>query len=128
MTARAAIYTRLTEITDLAAIVGTKIYPMAASEKVVAPWCLYRLVTQSPRHTLQAYSNSEYQFEIALYGPDYDALDAASSAIDVALGANQFTYSGNTYTSRLAAQRDDYEPEEQNYVIIIDLTITETRS
>ncbi|MEM6681810.1 MAG: DUF3168 domain-containing protein [Pseudomonadota bacterium] len=128
MTVRAALYEQLQQISVLTGIVGTNVYPMTASDTVVAPWCLYRMVTQSPRHTTTQYSISDYEFEVALYGPNYSALDEAASAIEGALGANEFTHSGNRYTSRLMAQRDAYEPEEKNYVITIDLTIQETRT
>ncbi len=129
MTVRAALYERLKATPDLVAVVGTRIYPLNASDTVEAPWCLYRLVSQEPRHVIDgAYSNSAFEFEIGLFGPSYDQLDTAASALDASLGSNAFEHAGQRYVSHLQTQRDDYEPEEQNFVIFIDLTIQEQRS
>lgn len=88
------LYNALSNYAALNAVVGTKIYPMLANEKVQPPFCLYGIENSNPI-TKEA---NEYNIYISVYFEPNNTLEATEMC-DVLIAfaeENDFDYANPT--------------------------------
>ena len=81
-----AIYSILTNDSDVSAIVGTRIFPVIAKIDGTKPAVTYHAVTVTPTNFKQAASDIDFiRVQFNVYSPDYDTTTDLAEKIRLAL-------------------------------------------
>lgn len=75
MSLQSDLYTRLSSYSGLTALVGTRIYPVAASQTSTMPYCVYQVISRERQYSHQGFSNLErYRVQISCVAADPDVV------------------------------------------------------
>jgi len=90
MTFTESIFTRLSTYAGLAALTGTRVYPMRLPQNVTLPAVVYRIISKTPQQQLQGGSGLYVaRVQVTAFGSSYDS--AWDTADQVLLALHDFT-------------------------------------
>lgn len=118
-----AIYSRLSQSAELAAVVGDKIYAVNVPEEDVAPAIAFNAVT-TPMQTTSGYANSEDNAEIMVLAKEYD--QGAYLAQEVAKLFYSYGYNQDgviVYHSKVDLISRAYNDLFKEHLFIINITL-----
>jgi len=121
-----ALYTRLTNDTDVSNEVGSRVYPFTPPQGVTKPYITYQLINMSERpHAMGGDPQlvvDRYQLDI--YGETYSDVITVDDAVMGALSRWTGSAAGVTVDSILHTdRRDTYEDDTELYRRSIDFEI-----
>jgi len=108
-----AIYDILKNDTDVAALVGTKIYPMQTKESDSVPYITYQVISNVPSNTKQTASLIDrYRVQVSCFDTRHDkALLLAKRVRDVLDNHALESYTNDTHTIKISSIDFDGEIE-----------------
>ena len=130
MTLEQDIAAQLQTITDLTAIVGTNIYPVALPKSISAtaqPWMTYQTVSRTALYQLSGDSNLvKKRIALNIWSSNYADVANAAKAIWASLSAFQGTFPNGTVVRliEIANGSDSYEDSALMYRAMVQLMIT----
>ena len=113
-----AIYSILTNDSDVSAIIGTKVYPQIAAQGATFPFVVYVLQDNSPSDTKSGVSTlDEIRYDIVAAAETYSALSSLTERIRLALDRYTGTVSGIVVDSIQFTELDvDNDPATETFV------------
>jgi hypothetical protein len=111
---------------EVAALVGTRIYPSVAPQGVARPFVVLTLVSAVPYHTHDgrpAELLEAARVQVRAYGPEYAATHAVATAIDDVLGA----LAGEPLSATKDNEQDGYEDATSLHYVASDYLVQRTR-
>jgi hypothetical protein len=111
---------------EVVALVGDRIYPSVAPQGVERPFVVLTLVSAVPNHThtdAPADLLEDARVQVRVYGPEYVATHAVSTALDDVLGA----LSGEPVSATKDNEQDGYEDETALHYVSADYFVHRTR-
>ena len=123
MTVSAAIYERLSEDTDTAALVSTRIYPKVAPQDVARPYVVFHKTVRRPQQTLNGYTLSRGVWQIDAWSNTFDQSESIAVAIEAALDGFRGDAGSRALGFMLDEVFDDYEPDTRLYRQSLDFLI-----
>ena len=122
MTVEATLYTRLSTFAGLAALVGTRIYPLILPEGVAYPAVTYQRVATPPRESCMGVDVGlvRPRIQITVWGDTFAAVKAAAEQVRQALQRWSTTGVQDTF---LIGENDLYDEEAAKYGAALDAEI-----
>jgi len=113
-----AIYSILTNDSDVSAIIGTKVYPQIAAQGAAFPFVVYVLQDNSPSDTKSGVSTlDEVRYDIVAAAETYATLSSLTERIRLALDRYTGTVEGVVIDSIQFIDLDvDNDPATETYV------------
>jgi len=113
-----AIYSILTNDSDVSAIIGTKVYPQIAAQGAAFPFVVYVLQDNSPSDTKSGVSTlDEIRYDIVAAAETYTELSSLTERIRLALDRYTGTVEGVVIDSIQFIDLDvDNDPATETYV------------
>jgi len=113
-----AIYSILTNDSDVSAIIGTKVYPQIAAQGAAFPFVVYVLQDNSPSDTKSGVSTlDEVRYDIVAAAETYTELSSLTERIRLALDRYTGTVEGVVIDSIQFIDLDvDNDPATETYV------------
>ena len=113
-----AIYSILTNDSDVSAIIGTKVYPQIAAQGATFPFVVYVLQDNSPSDTKSGVSTlDEIRYDIVAAAETYTELSSLTERIRLALDRYTGTVEGVVIDSIQFIDLDvDNDPATETYV------------
>ena len=113
-----AIYSILTNDSDVSAIIGTKVYPQIAAQGAAFPFVVYVLQDNSPSDTKSGVSTlDEVRYDIVAAAETYSELTDLTEKIRTALDRYTGTVEGVVVDSIQFTELDvDNDPSTETYV------------
>lgn len=124
------IYDLLSNDTDVAAIVGTKIYPMRAGQLQNLPFIVYDIISQEPSQSKTGGSKMDtYRTQVSAFSYDYDELMDLMEKIRTALDQQSDTV-GSVVVSDIVyeARNNLYDDRGNINGVALDFNCWEKRS
>jgi len=121
MSAEATLRAVLLANGPVAALVGTRIYPMNLPQGPTLPAVTFQRISTVPDYTLEEQSwRVPIRLSLSLWALTFDGVHALAAAVETALRG----YSGNGLRLvRLLNMTDDYEPETKQFRVIADYRV-----
>ena len=112
----------LTLGSDLAALVGTKIYALTIPTGQELPCVTYQRLSGIPANTLEGHSGLEHiTMQVDAWGRNYAEAKSVAKAVRLALATQQSDLaSGGVFGARLDSDSDYYEDETNYYRISME--------
>jgi hypothetical protein len=126
MTHLQAVRDALLASSEVVALVDDRIYPSVAPQGVARPFVVLTLVSAVPYHThadAPADLLEAARVQARVYGPEYAATHAVSTAIDDVIGA----LSGEPVSATKDNEQDGYEDETALHYVSADYFVHRTR-
>lgn len=77
-----ALFTRLTEFAETAALLGTRVYPLAVPQDAAMPALAYQRISGSPAYSHDGFSNlSRARFQMTCQADTYARVKALAAAV-----------------------------------------------
>ena len=125
-----AIHALLTQDTAIAALVGSRIYPVtlpAELEAASLPAVTYQVISSSPEFALDGTVFQSKRFDINVYSTRYLTGKTVQDAINNALtgASNTLLSDGTTYLLGAfpGIETDDYDPQSQTYRALVEYNV-----
>ena len=121
MSAETSLRAVLLANAPVAALIGTRVYPMNLPQAPTLPAIAYQRISAVPDHLLEAESwRVPCRVSLGLWASTYDGARALAAAVATALRE----YSGpGLRLVRLLNMTDDYEPETKLFRVIADFRV-----
>jgi hypothetical protein len=121
MSAESSLRAVLLASPAVAALVGTRVYPMTLPQAPTLPAVTFQRISTVPDHLLDAESwRVPCRVSLSLWASSFDGMRALADAVTTALRG----YSGNGLRLvRLLNMTDDYEPETKLFRVIADFRV-----
>jgi len=105
----------------VAALVGTRIYPMNLPQSPALPAVTFQRISTVPDYTLEEQNwRVPVRLSLSLWALTFDGVHVLAAAVEAALRG----YSGNGLRLvRLLNMTDDYEPETKQFRVIADYRV-----
>ena len=128
MTIEAVLFTRLSTFAGLAALVSTRVYPLAAPQNVVLPYLTYRRVSSVRTSAFGADTNNVTErFQIDVWAASFASARNVAEQVTLAMQRWRNTTGTVVDDTFIENQIDLYEPETDTFHIAVD-TRTHYRS
>lgn len=113
-----AIYSILTNDSDVSALIGTRVYPQVAAQGAAFPFVVYVLQDNTPSDTKSGVSTlDEIRYDIVAAAETYSALSSLTERIRLALDRYSGTVSGIVVDSIQFTELDvDNDPATETFV------------
>ncbi len=113
-----AIYSILTNDSDVSALIGTRVYPQVAAQGAAFPFVVYVLQDNTPSDTKSGVSTlDEIRYDIVAAAETYTALSSLTERIRLALDRYSGTVSGIVVDSIQFTELDvDNDPATETFV------------
>lgn len=120
MTIAALLFQALTNDLGVAALVGTRVYPLMLPQQATLPAIRYQRISNSPQEGTSTLRESRWQIDG--WATTYLAVQTLAAAIKAAIE----DYSDTDQTpsirwSRIVGESDDYDPETKTYNVSFDV-------
>ena len=121
-----ALYTHLTGNSSVAALVGTRIYPVTLPQDPVLPCITYQVVAEPRVHALDGASAPMPYVQIDCWAATYLAAGGLADVVSGVLDSFRGTLGGTLSVSacRQRSRREVYEPETKEHRVSLDFSIT----
>lgn len=119
----AGLFSLLTADSGIAALIGTRVYPVMLPEDPTLPALLYKFVGGASSPTLTTSGMQRSRLEIDCYGATYDDASALRSAVIAALNGFQDELGDGTYLQNaelLNPGLDFFEDEPRQYRCMVE--------
>jgi hypothetical protein len=129
MTVEEALFAYLRAHPGLAALVGSRIYPLKLPQNVTLPAVAYQRISTSWRYALGGSGPrlTQVRFQISCWAEKYETAKAVASQVRGALGNFSGVMGGTSgvrvLATTLAAEADVYEPETGLYNAPVDVLL-----
>ncbi len=117
-----SIFAQLTSAADVAALVGTRVYPLIQPQPAIAPSIVYQVVIDTPLNTLDGCNAADiYQSRVQIdaYGNTYAEAQAVADAANAVFGSQK----SQRFTSVRLTRRDLYESDTKLHRVSMDFSI-----
>lgn len=116
------LYNRLSGDTVISSLVGTRIYPSAAPQNTIRPYCVYQLVNKPHIYSHSGYSGlSQLKVQLISYGDSYQ--DAKQVAAAVTSLMESWPGSQGCQSAFQSNESDSFEKETNFYRVITDFLL-----
>lgn len=119
----AGLFSALTADAGIAALIGTRVYPVMLPENPTLPALIYKFVGGRSTPTLTTSGMQRSRLEIDCYGATYDDASALRSAVIAALNGLQGQLADGTYLQNadlLNPGLDFFEDEPRQYRCMVE--------
>ena len=120
-----ALFTRLSTYAGLAALVGTRVYPLRLPESLVLPAVVYTRITGERESAIASdvgLAHGVWQFDA--WAAKYDGARTVADEVLGALKRQEFTAASvDVLEALLEREHELYEPEARLYRVSMDLTV-----
>ena len=122
MTIEAVLFTRLSTFAGLAALVSTRVYPLAAPQNVVLPYLTYRRVSSVRTSAFGSDTNNvTARFQIDVWAASFASARNVAEQVTLAMQRWRNTTGTVVDDTFIENQIDLYEPEIDTFHIAVDI-------
>lgn len=114
------LYSQLTGTSGVAALAGTRVYPLNLPQTPTLPAISYQRVSNTEQNGTSTLRTTRYQVDC--WAESYSAVQSLASAVKGAL--EEWTSGPSVKMTEVINEIDDYEPDSALYRVSIDVYCT----
>ena len=115
-----SLYTALSTFSPLIALVGSKVYPLAAEQETSRPYVIYQKVSNPNEETHDGGVTYETRFQLDVWADTYVSAKQTAGQVKAAMSAWKIP---GELVPKLVDDQDDYEQETGLFRVILDYIV-----
>lgn len=128
MSVESELFTRLTSVSSVTALLGTRIYPLILPQNPTLPAAQYAMIDATPRENLFANAGLyRYELQIDIFADKYADVVTGENVVRKALQGYDNIGTGNIQAIHHMMSTDDFEKEIANFKKVLRFSVWYSR-